>query len=118
MKRTCVKFILPLLFILGCATQEPLYYWGSYSHTLYKYKKLSKEENLEAHKASLINIIEESNKRNKRIPPGIYCEYGYILLQEGKTQQAVQYFELEEETYPESKVFIGRLKKLITNKQE
>ena len=104
-------------FIVGCA-QERLYYWGNYSQTLYKYKKLPKEENLEAHKACLVQIIEESNKRNKRTPPGVCCEYGYILLREGKTQQALVYFEMEEKTYPESKVFIERLKKFTTQSKD
>lgn len=119
MRKTYIQFILPFLFIFGCATQEPLYYWGNYSQTLYKYKKLPKEETLEAHKASLIAIIEASNQKNKRTPPGICCEYGYILLQEGKIQEALSYFELEERAYPESKVFIDRLIKIATpTKQE
>jgi len=118
MKRIYIILLLVILFILGCAT-ERLYYWGNYSQTLYKYKKSPKEETLAGHKACLVNIIEESNKRNKRIPPGVCCEYGYILLKEGKTDQALYYFEMEEKNYPESKVFIGRLRKFTTpNKEE
>jgi hypothetical protein len=112
-----LSLFLMVSFILGCA-QERLYYWGNYSQTLYKYKKQPKEENLEAHKACLVQIIEESNKRNKRTPPGVCCEYGYILLKEGKTQQALSYFEMEERNYPESKVFIERLKKFTTQSKE
>lgn len=119
MNRIHIILFLILSFIVGCATQEPLYYWGNYSQTLYKYKKLPKEENLEAHKACLVKIIEESNKRNKKTPPGVCCEYGYILLKEGKTQQqALYYFEMEEKNYPESKVFIDRLKKFTTKNKE
>jgi len=119
MKRMFVAGLFSLLLFAGCATQEPLYYWGNYSQSLYKYKKSPQEETLQAHKACLVNIIEESNKRNKKIPPGIYCEYGYILLREGNTQQALYYFEMEEKSYPESQVFIGRLKTFTnTNKEE
>ncbi|PJC76594.1 hypothetical protein CO010_02435, partial [Candidatus Shapirobacteria bacterium CG_4_8_14_3_um_filter_39_11] len=50
---------------------------------------------------------------------GVCCEYGYILLKEGKTQQqALYYFEMEEKNYPESKVFIDRLKKFTTKNKE
>jgi len=113
-----LPFFLTISFIVGCATQEPLYYWGNYSQTLYKYKKLPKEENLAVHKACLVNIIKESNTRNKKTPPGVCCEYGYILLKEGKTQEALYYFEMEEKNYPESTVFIGRLKKFATTNKE
>jgi hypothetical protein len=41
-----------------------------------------------------------------------------ILLREGKTQQATYYFDLEEKSYPESKVFIERLKNFTTTKKE
>lgn len=118
MSRIHIILFLILSFIVGCAT-EPLYYWGNYSQTLYKYKKSPKEETLAAHKVCLVNIIEESNKRNKKIPPGVCCEYGYILLKEGRTDQALYYFEMEEKNYPESKVFIDRLRKFTaTNKEQ
>ena len=118
MSRIHIILFLIISVAVGCAT-EPLYYWGNYSQTLYKYKKSPKEETLAAHKVCLVNIIEESNKRNKQIPPGVCCEYGYILLKEGKTDQALYYFEMEEKHYPESRVFIDRLKKFTTpNKQE
>jgi hypothetical protein len=119
MKRVYLISLFLFLSITGCATQEPMYYWGNYSSSLYKYKKQPNEENLKVHKACLINIIDESNKRNKKIPPGICCEYGYILLIEGNHKQALYYFEMEENNYPESKVFIDRLRKFtITDKKE
>jgi hypothetical protein len=118
MKRVYIVTVFLFLFITGCATQEPLYYWGNYSQTLYKYKKVPNDENLAAHKACLVKIIEESNKRNKKAPPGVCCEYGYILLKEGKTQQALYYFEMEEKNYPESKVFIERLEKFMAPSDE
>ena len=120
MKKVLLIFFsfLMISFFVGCATQEPLYYWGNYSRTLYNYKKLPKEENLTAHKACLVKIISESNTRNKKTPPGVCCEYGYILLKEGKTQEALYYFEMEEKNYPESKLFITRLKEFMTKDKE
>jgi hypothetical protein len=122
MTKIYIAGVLLILLLVGCATQEPLYYWGNYSQSLYKYKKTPQEETLQAHKTVLLNIIEESGKKNKKIPPGICCEYGYILLKEGNTQQALYYFEMEEKNYPESSVFIERLKTFTTrnstNKEE
>ena len=109
MKR--LVFLLFLFgFLAGCATPKPVYYWGNYSNSLYKYKKAPTEENLAAHKATLLKIIDESNKLNLKVPPGVCCEYGLLLLKEGKREEAMQYFQLEEKTYPESKPFLDRFR--------
>jgi hypothetical protein len=109
MKRSALLFLL-IVVLTGCATQKPLYYWGNYSSSLYKYKKAPTEENLKAHQAVLLNIIDQSNKLNLRVPPGVCCEYGYLLFKEGKQVEAMQYFDLEEKTYPESKPFLDRFR--------
>lgn len=117
MKRILLLFIF-LGFVTGCTTQKPLYYWGNYSSSLYKYKKAPTEENLKAHKAVLQKIIDESNNMSLRVPPGVCCEYGYLLLIEGKQEEAMRYFELEEKTYPESKPFLDRFRAKWIEKKE
>jgi hypothetical protein len=117
MKRSALLFLL-IVVLMGCATQKPLYYWGNYSNSLYKYKKSPTEENLKAHKAVLLNIIDQSNKLNLRVPPGVCCEYGYLLFKEGKQVEAMQYFDLEEKTYPESKPFLDRFRAKWIEKKE
>jgi hypothetical protein len=117
MKRSVLLFLL-LGFLAGCATQKPLYYWGNYSSSLYKYKKSPTEENLKAHKAVLLKIMEESSKMNLRVPPGVCCEYGYLLLKEGKKEEALHYFDLEEKAYPESKPFLDRFRAKWIEKKE
>lgn len=118
MKNIYFVLIICAWVFTGCAAPQHMYHWGNYSHSLYKYKKSPTDENLLLHKEALIKIIDESNKTSKRIPPGIYCEYGYILISEGKTDEALKYLELEEQTYPESKVFIQRLKATINKERE
>lgn len=108
-----ICLILACYFFIGCATNKPMYYWGDYSHSLYDYKKLSNDENIQKHKQALYEIIEQSNSKGLRVPPGVYCEYGYIFMKEGKNKEALKYFELEEQTYPESKVFVQKLKSKI-----
>ena len=108
-----IYFVLLLCvcyFFIGCASQKAMYYWGTYSNSLYDYKKFPNDENIAKYKGTLLNIIAESHERGLRVPPGVYCEYGYILMQEGSNKKAAKYFELEEQTYPESKVFIQKLK--------
>jgi len=117
MKKTGLLMLLLFIFLFGCATQKPLYYWGDYSSSLYKYKKVPNEENLKTHKVVLVNIIEESNKMNLKVPPGVYCEYGYLLLKDGKKEEAMYYFDLEEKNYPESRQFLERFKAKFIEKK-
>jgi hypothetical protein len=102
--------LLSVFFFMGCATQKPMYSWGDYSSSLYKLKKDPCDESLIKHKQVLLKIMEDSKKNGLRVPPGVYCEYGYIFMKEGKANEALAYFDLEEKTYPESAVFMQRLK--------
>ncbi len=100
--------ILFLSVLTGCAAPT-MYYWGDYSKSLYSYRKNATEANLLKHKQILENIVEESNNRNLRVPPGVYAELGYIYFRQNKNEEAIKYYELEERIYPESKVFMQRL---------
>jgi len=111
MRRYLLLCFLISFVSTGCATAEkPMYIWGDYTSSLYKLKKDSSRENLEKHKEVLATILKESERNQIRVPPGVYAEYGYILMKEGRTDEALKYLDLEEKTYPESAVFIQRLK--------
>lgn len=113
MRRIC--FILVLLGFLGiaCAPPKPLYYWGNYSNTLYKYKKTPNDSNLQKHKEELVKIIKKSRELGINVPPGVSAEYGFILLKTGSKEEAIKYFDLEQQTYPESKTFMEKLKSFL-----
>jgi hypothetical protein len=94
----------------GCATvTEAGYYWGDYSKTLYKYTKAPTEQTLAEHTVELERIIEESNKRDLRVPPGIHAELGYIKARTGNAALATAHYESEMQLYPESRLFLERL---------
>ena len=101
----------------GCAAPS-MYYWDKYSSSLYAYKKNPTDSTLAKYKKSLINIIEESPKKNLRVPPGVYCEYGYLLAKEGNSIEAVKYFDLEKSTYPEAAYFIDKMKSQSSTKPD
>ena len=109
MKKIIFLSLIVLLFSAGCVTNS-MYYWGKYSHTLYDSKKNPSEESKAKHKKSLKSIIEKSKRWGKKVPPGIYCEFAYCLYQEGDTEEANKYFELEKTTYPESSKFVDTIK--------
>ena len=111
MKPILVLLSMILLVCCGCvAQQKPMYYWGDYSSTLYAYKKAPSAETLKQHMEMLQNIIAKSAEESLRVPPGVYAEYGYLLLQSGNLTQAMQYFLLEEQTYPESSPLMIKLR--------
>ena len=99
-----------MLGLAGCNTVSPAgYYWGDYSDTLYAYTKAPSSETLAAHTAELEDIIQESQERNLKVPPGIHAELGYIMANRGDSQQAVAHYQAEMQLYPESRLFIERL---------
>lgn len=107
-----------LLGVSGCvAPQQPVYYYGSYSRTLYQAKKNASPEKTAKHQAELLSIIDQSKQRNLRVPPGICCEYGWALAQTGHVAEAETYFAMEQQAYPESATFVGFLRSQITKEK-
>ncbi len=118
MNRFSLSVILVVTLLLsGCAAPS-MYYWGDYSETLYHSKKTPSDESIVKHQQALENIIEESKKRNLRVPPGVCAELGYIYLKQNKNQLAIQYFQVEKEIYPESTLLMQRLEKTALTKDK
>lgn len=91
----------------GCATPNQKYNWGTYDSSLYAYYKVPANEPELA--TALAAIVNGSAATHASVPPGIYAEYGYLLLQQGKAEDAAKYFGLEAQHWPESKVFMDRM---------
>ncbi len=103
-----VSFVA-VIFFSGCVANKQMYYWGEYSDTLYDAKKTPGYESLAKHKEMLENIVEESQKRNLRLPPGVCAELGYLYALQNNTKKAVQLFQTEKQTYPESTILMDRM---------
>jgi hypothetical protein len=94
----------------GCASNHQKYDWGTYDPSLYGYyKDPTKVGELDA---SLAAIVKDSEVNRTLVPPGVYAEYGYLQLQQGKSAQAIVLFKREETQWPESKVFMERMIKV------
>jgi hypothetical protein len=107
-KKIMLSF-MPLLFCFGCSTTQQMYYWGDYSDSLYHSKKEPGVESLAKHKEVLENIVEESENRNLRIPPGVCAELGYLYAANNNTKKAIELFQMEKHIYPESTILMDRL---------
>ncbi len=110
MRRLALSVVAACVLLSACAKAPLTYNWGEYSSSLYKLKKDPSDENLQNHKQALVQIIQGSAQQSLRVPPGVYAEYGYILVKEGKIEQGIKYLDLEAQTYPEAKVFVERVK--------
>ncbi len=91
---------------IGCATDNHLYYWGKYEKTLYRHYR-SPDDMLEL--VGEIGTIVEKGEELGRIPPGLYAEYGYLLLELGESGRAAIFFEKEKATWPESTYFMDAM---------
>jgi hypothetical protein len=97
----------------GCLARSTTYHWGSYDETLYKHYKDPLDR--EAWVGGLKTTILDAEQDGRRVPPGLYAELGYALLEEGQTKEAVGYFEKEKTKWPESGVLMD---KMIRNAQQ
>jgi hypothetical protein len=112
MKNLCL--LLGAIWLLSsCTVQKPLYNWAKYEATSYNYLKNSDEKSTQALIENCQKIIENQTGYRNVPPPGIYADYGYVLLQVGKTDEGKALLMKEIELYPESKIFIDRILKML-----
>ncbi len=97
---------LIMLTISGCATQ-PGYQWGQYEYNLYNYYA-NPAKSVELSEA-LFHDISSAEKNQRVVPPGLYAEYGYLMLESGMPRKAAFYFNKEKELWPESAHFMNTL---------
>ena len=102
------------LIATGCAHQNvDKYSWGDYESSLYGYYKAPGDGHEFAQK--LKAEIDNAEQHGKKVPPGIYAEYGGMLLEAGDRATAAQYFQKEKTTWPESTVLMTTMTRLATD---
>ena len=106
---------LPLM-ALSCTTQSTLYSWGSYQEASYQYMKSNTDQDLDKLLVRYQYIIDNQKKGRKVVPPGIYADYGFLLVKKGRVEEGLKLMKMEVALYPESAVFVGRIIKRIEDK--
>jgi hypothetical protein len=98
--------------VCGCATKHYAYDWGNYDPSLYAYyKDPTKMAKLED---ELAVIVKAGDANGMTVPPGIYAEYGYLKLQQGQSDAAIDMFTQEKKRWPESTVFMDNMIKVAS----
>lgn len=102
MKTTKLGFaaLACVLLLTGCGPKT-YYQWNGYSDKMYDYYDGKVTD--EALMVYLQSVVDEANKANKIVPPGVYADLGTMYLRAGKPQEAIQYYGLEERYWPEAK---------------
>lgn len=103
-----------LLVAAGCATQPPLYTWGSYEELLYTAYTKPGEALPEQQVTQLEADYQKARADNRRMPPGWHAYLGYLYFSLGRLDQAMQQLQTEKAEYPESTVFVDRLLTRLT----
>ena len=103
---TYLAIVLVTFSVSGCVTQ-PMYSWGAYEMNLYKYYK--NPADLEKFGEKLVADFEYAEEKGLVVAPGLYAEYGYLLTELERHEQAVVYFEKEKAAWPESTLLMDKM---------
>ena len=118
-----MKINLLLIFLLvfllsSCAPSPSLYTWGSkkkfnYHSASYNYLKVNDEKSIEVLKSSYIDIINKQKGTRNTVPPGIYADYGFLLISLNENKKGIEMLKQEMILYPESTIFITRILNML-----
>ncbi|MDR3653449.1 MAG: DUF4810 domain-containing protein [Paludibacter sp.] len=104
-----IYFSISLFLLCSCTTQKKLYSWGKYQTTSYNYLKNSDDKSTQELIKTYQDIISKQTGTRGVVPPGIYADYGFLLLQTNKIAEGKKMLLKEIALYPESKIFIDRI---------
>lgn len=93
------------LFLASCGVQQN-YAWNGYSGHLLSYYKNPDETQKFADK---MNVSIQKAEAKNMVPPGMYAEYGYLLLKMNDDEAAAVYFLKEKEKWPESAFLMDKV---------
>ncbi len=108
-----IVLAVSFFLMLSCTTQQPLYTWANYETTSYNYLKNSDEKSTQALIETYKQIIENQKGSRGKVPPGVYADYGFLLLLSNKNEEGKAMLLKEISVYPEAKVFIDRILKKL-----
>jgi hypothetical protein len=94
-----------VLAVTACANPNPpKYNWGNYSAALVALD--ADPSTAGDYQATLVKIV---NDPQGKVPPGIYAEYGYVLQQQGNTNDAIAMYAREKSAWPESGFLMDKM---------
>lgn len=92
---------------------KPMYSWYEYDSASYKYLKNNDQESLDNLVKAYDKIIAKQSGTRGVVPPGVYADYGFVLIQANKPAEGKKMLLKESELYPESSVFVNSVIRMI-----
>ena len=99
--------------IVSCGTTTALYDWKGYDDAIYAYVKSPDEKNVQNLIAVYEKMIQSPGGSRQVPPPGVYADYGFLMIRAGENAKALELLKMESTLYPESKPFIDRIIKRL-----
>lgn len=99
-----ILILSSIIFFTACSSQKSLYYWGNYPDTIYSY--YNDNGDFTKQEKSLTDIIQNAQKDNKQVGPGVYGQLGLVYSKQGKMSEAQSAWQKELDLYPESERLI------------
>ncbi len=100
------------LILSSCSAPTNLYTWSKYEKSSYNYLKNNDEKSNANLEEEYKNIIKKQKGIRGIVPPGVYADYGFFLLQANRVDEGKAMLTKEMELYPESKIFLGKIIKM------
>ncbi|MDR1005898.1 MAG: DUF4810 domain-containing protein [Bacteroidales bacterium] len=108
MKKLILLLVIAIMFG-GCG--KAMYEYHNYNESSYTYTKGGWDEKETKKLIKQFKAIADLPKGSKIMPPpGACADYAFVLLRSGDTIKSKEFFDKEVLIYPESKVFIDKLK--------
>ncbi len=119
MKKENALLLIPTVLAVGMLTsclsaknadRNRPYNWDEYSTVTYDYVRTKDDDSRKKMMEAYEEIMENQNATIAgQVPPGIYADYGYMLIDEGKEEEGLVYLKKEMELYPESEPFLSKI---------
>lgn len=101
--------VLAMVAATGCG-QRSLYYWGHYEPLVYEMYADPGDAEPGEQIDELSEDVATAQSNGQLVPPGVHAHLGYMHLLHGNAMAARAEFETEKRLYPESAVFMDRLR--------
>lgn len=100
--------ICTTLFLAGCKTTEPKYYYGEYPKAVYSY--FNADDVTVSQQITILEaLIVQAGGKSKPVPPGLHAHLGMLYFEIGNTVQGRLNFNQEKALFPESASYIDFL---------
>ena len=106
--------LIAVVMLSGCVPPG-LYYWGDYETSLFERYVENNPQHTDAY---LTQTLLEAERQHRKVPPGVYADYGFLLYTRGDKAGAIENFQKERALYPESLALMNKLIERIQQKEK